>query len=172
VSSYFENELHEVNVDSSRNFAYLTASSEPLRKSEGRDYLPLASNLAIDHLSEHADSGFFLMIEGSQIDWGGHANDIDWVINEWTEFDQVLGNVLDWAEKDGETLVIVTADHETGGLAIQKESTMGKISAAFTSDYHTGAMIPVYAFGPRADEFIGIYENTAIYYKMKAALGW
>jgi len=172
VSSYFENELDDIDVDFSKNFAYLTSSEEPLRRSEGRDYLPLATHLGIQHLSNHGDQGFFLMIEGSQIDWGGHANDIDWVLSEWKEFDGVLGSVLDWAAEDGETLVIITADHETGGLAIQKESKFGEISAAFTSDYHTGSMIPVYAFGPLAENFCGIYENTAIYHKMRDAFGW
>lgn len=172
VSSYFEHDLDELTIDVSKNFAYFTASSEPLRKTEGRDYLPLAVDQALHHLSQHGEDGFFLMVEGAQIDWGGHANDIEWVLNEWKEFDTVLGTVLDWAKKDGETLVIVTADHETGGLAIQPDSKMGEISAAFTSDYHTGTFIPVYAFGPKADTFAGIYENTAIYYKMRAALRW
>jgi len=172
VSSYFENELSELKVSSSQNFAYFTASEEPLRSTEGRNYLPLATDLALHHLSNHNEGGFFLMIEGSQIDWGGHANDIDWVLNEWKEFNGVLGKILDWAEQDGETLVVVTADHETGGLAIQKESKMGEISAAFTSDYHTGTMIPVYSFGPTSENYSGIYENTAIYDKMRASFGW
>ncbi len=172
VSSYFEKELKELTVDPTKNFAYLTASEEPLRRSEGRDYLPLATNIALDHLSNHGDEGFFLMVEGSQIDWGGHANDIDWVLSEWEEFNGIVGRVLDWAAADGETLVVITADHETGGLAIQQESEIGNITAAFTSNYHTGTLIPVYAFGPKAETFGGIYENTAIYNKMKDAFGW
>jgi len=172
VSLYFEKDLKELSVNSSKNFAYLTSSEEPLRRSEGRDYLPLATDIALDHLSNHGDDGFFLMVEGSQIDWGGHANDIDWVLSEWEEFNRVVGSVLDWAEADGETLVVITADHETGGLAIQNGSEFGAISASFTSDYHTGTLIPVYAFGPKAESFGGIYENTAIYDKMRDAFGW
>lgn len=172
VSSYFENELRDLKVDPTKNFAYLTSSEEPLRRSEGRDYLPLATDIALDHLSKHGDKGFFLMIEGSQIDWGGHANDIDWVLSEWEEFNEVVGKVLDWAEADGETLVVITADHETGGLAIQPDSELGNISAEFTSNYHTGTLIPVFAFGPMAETFGGIYENTAIYNKIRAAYGW
>lgn len=172
ISSYFEQELGELDIDPSKNFGYLTSSEEPLRRSEGRDYLPLATDIALNHLSKHGNIGFFLMIEGSQIDWGGHANDLDWVLSEWEEFNDVVGRVLDWAEADGETLVVVTADHETGGLAIQPDSEFGKISAEFTSNYHTGTLIPVYAFGPKAESFGGIYENTAIYNKMKEAFGW
>ena len=112
------------------------------------------------------------MIEGSQIDWGGHANAIDYVLDEWKEFDQVVGMVLDWAEADGETLVIITADHETGGLAIQSESKMDSIVAAFTSGSHTGALIPVYSSGPGSELFSGIYENTEIYHKMRQAWAW
>lgn len=172
MSSYFEEELKDIKVDPSKNFGYLTSSEEPLRKTEGRDYLPNAVSKALGHLPSHGDNGFFLMIEGSQIDWGGHANNLDWVLSEWKEFNGVIGQVLDWAEKDGETLVVITADHETGGLAIQPDSKMGDIKGAFTSDYHTGTMIPVFAFGPGAEAFGGIYENTAIYNKMRAAYGW
>ena len=111
------------------------------------------------------------MIEGSQIDWGGHANDSDYIISEMIEFDKVIGKVLEFAKKDKETLVVVTADHETGGYAINPGSKMGKIEPGFTSDYHTGSLIPVFAFGPGAENFSGIYENTAIYGKMKEAAG-
>jgi alkaline phosphatase len=112
------------------------------------------------------------MIEGAQIDWGGHANDSDYIITEMLDFNQVIGAVMDYAEKDGETLVIVTADHETGGYAINPGSRMGRIEAGFTSDYHTAAMIPVFAYGPGAELFAGIYENTAIHTKMRRALNF
>ncbi len=172
MSSYFEEELVDMSVDSSKNFGYFTSSEEPLRQMDGRTYLPDAVDKSLNFLPNHDTGGFFLMIEGSQIDWGGHANNIDWVISEWKEFDGVIGQVLDWAEQDGETLVVITADHETGGLAIQPDSKMDSISAAFTSDYHTGTMIPVFAYGPGSEAFGGIYENTAIYDKMREAYGW
>ena len=172
ISSYFENDYSEVKVKPQQNFGFLTSSEEPLRFSEGRNYLTKAVQDGMQHLSNHDDTGFFLMIEGSQIDWGGHANDFNWVISEWKEFDQAIGHVLDWAEKDGETLVIVTADHETGGLAIQPQSTMTNLIAEFTSDYHTGVLIPVFAYGPGSELFGGIYENIAIYDKMRRAFDW
>jgi alkaline phosphatase len=118
------------------------------------------------------DKGFFLMIEGAQIDWGGHANSSSYIISEMIDFDDTIGAVLDFAKEDGETLVIVTSDHETGGFAINPGSTMDKIKAGFTTEYHTGTLIPVFAYGPGASLFGGIYENTDIYHKMKAAFGF
>ncbi|MEL6388894.1 MAG: alkaline phosphatase [Bacteroidota bacterium] len=172
VSTYFDHDLHEASISSDRNFAYLTAYTEPLPHAQGRSYLPLATRLGLDHLSDHDQDGFFLMVEGSQIDWGGHANDLGYVLDEWKEFNSIVDEVLDWADEDGNTLVIITADHETGGLAIQYESKMDSIVGAFTSDYHTGTLIPVFAIGPGAEQFGGIYENTAIYDKMRSAYGW
>jgi alkaline phosphatase len=172
VISYVDKEINEIDMTGVEKLMYYTADGSPLPVSQGRDYLNPAADLAINHLNKNNDNGFFLMIEGSQIDWGGHANDANWIITEMIEFDKTIGAVLDFAEKDGNTLVIVTADHETGGFAIQKESKMDSLSTAFTSDYHTGDMIPVFAYGPGADMFRGIYENTAIYDKMRAAFGW
>ncbi|MEM1214711.1 MAG: alkaline phosphatase [Bacteroidota bacterium] len=173
VSTYFEQNLDEVAVDYTKNFVYLTADSDPLTVEQGRDYLQAASALACDFLAKHNPSnGFFLMIEGAQIDWGGHANNSQYIITEMVDFDRTIGAVLDYAVADGETLVIVTADHETGGYAINPGSRQDSIIGAFTSDYHTATMIPVFAFGPGAKRFAGIYENTAIYHKMRAAYGF
>jgi len=172
VSSYMDKALDKTKVDFTKNFAYFTADADPLPVSQGRDYLPFASKFATEYLSQQEESGFFLMIEGSQIDWGGHANDSDYIITEMLDFDEAIGHVLNFAQQDGETLVIVTADHETGGYAINPGSTMGSIEPGFTSDYHTAALIPVFAYGPGAELFAGIYENTAIYEKMRAAFGF
>ncbi len=170
VSSYLEKEIDAIQFDN-RPFAYLTSDDDPLPKLQGRDYLQPASEMAVDFLNQRAgDKGFFLMIEGSQIDWGGHANQSDYIVTEMIDFDNAIGAVLDFAEKDGNTLVIVTADHECGGYAINPGSEMGSIKGAFTSDYHTADLIPVFAYGPGAEEFIGMYENTAIYDKMMKLL--
>ena len=173
ISDYFERDFSSFEADSLKmKYAYLTADKEPLTKEAGREYLVSASNRAIDFLSTRSmnDKGFFLMIEGSQIDWAGHANNFPYMVDELLEYDEVVKNVLDFAEQDGNTLVILTADHETGGLAINYGSKMDSIVPAFTSDYHTATMIPVFAFGPGAEAFSGIYENTAIYHKMMEAL--
>jgi len=175
VDDYFATDFENVKVDYSKKFAYLTSDKDPLPAAQGRDYLIPASELAVDYLSKNskkAEKGFFLMIEGSQIDWGGHANNSEYIISEMIEFDKAIGKVLEFAKKDGETLVIVTADHETGGYAINQGSTMDTIVSGFTSDYHTATMIPVFAYGPGSELFGGIYENTAIYNKMRKAFGF
>lgn len=139
--------------------------------SEGRgDFLSNASLLAINKLSKN-DKGFFLMIEGSQIDWGGHDNEAEYLVEELLDFDETIGKVLDFAEKDGNTLVIVTADHETGGFTL---ATTGRdynnISMLFSTKGHSGTMVPVFAQGPGAELFGGVYESNEIYHKMMELL--
>jgi alkaline phosphatase len=112
----------------------------------------------------------FLMIEGAQIDWGGHANDTKYIVDEMIDFDNAIGKVLEFAKKDGNTLVIVTADHETGGFTINKGSTeTGMVEGKFTTGSHTGVMIPVFAYGPGSEAFGGFYENNEIFHKMMKA---
>lgn len=173
IGTYFDTELDEMTIDVNKNLGYLTADESPLTVEQGREYLQPASELACDFLDQHNDGdGFFLMIEGAQIDWGGHANASDYIITEMIDFDNTIGSVLDFAEKDGNTLVVITADHETGGYAINPGSTMDSIIPAFTTTQHTAALIPVFAYGPGAELFRGIYENTAIHGKMRKAFGF
>ena len=125
---------------------------------------------AIDMLSKNK-KGFFMMIEGSQLDDYGHFNDLDLLMQEVHDFDRTIGRVLQWAEKDGETLVIVTADHETGGLTlVNGNKNENTIVGKFSTGGHSGVMVPVYAYGPMADQFTGIFENTAIFDKIKKLL--
>ncbi len=168
----FQMDLNGVIFSPNRKIAHFTANDSPMPKLSGRDYLPLASKLAVSFLRKRSKNGFFLMIEGSQIDWGGHANNPNYIITEVTDFNEAVGKVLNFAQKDKETLVIVTSDHETGGFAINPRSKMDSIVGAFTSTFHTGTMIPVFAYGPGAELFAGIYENTEIYHKMRKALGF
>lgn len=172
VQNFVKTDIQDIAPQVNMNYAYFTADGEPLPVAQGRDYLVPSVKMAPQFLKDRDQQrkGFFLMIEGSQIDWGGHANDSDYIITEMLEFNRAIGEVLDFAAKDGNTLVIVTADHETGGYAIQYGSEMGAIDGAFTSDYHTADLIPVFAYGPGAEAFSGIYENTAIFTKMKELL--
>ncbi len=154
--------------------AYLLADNGMPRMLDGRgDFLPDATAKAIQHLQN--PNGFFLMVEGSQIDWGGHANDADYIITETADFDRAIGAALDFAQKDGNTLVIVTADHETGGFSLSAAKTdegtdYTRINPTFSTGGHTACLIPVLAFGPGAEQFAGFYDNTDIYFKMKNAL--
>ena len=116
--------------------------------------------------------GFVLMIEGSQIDWAGHNNDTAYLAAEMADFESVLHSVLDFAAKDGNTLVVVTADHETGGLSLLDgdiaKGTNTKMH--FSTGSHSGVMVPVFAFGPGAERFSGIQQNTDIARKIMQLL--
>ncbi|RME11001.1 MAG: alkaline phosphatase, partial [Bacteroidetes bacterium] len=161
----------KVQIPFDKKFGYFSSPNAPVKASEGRDYLPLATQKAIQYLKRNGGKkGFFLMVEGSQIDWGGHANDSDYIVSEMLDFDKAVGAALDFAEEDGNTLVIITADHETGGYSILPGSEMNKIRPGFTTDSHTASLIPVFAFGPGQELFAAVYENTAIYHKMVRAL--
>ncbi len=169
ISDYLREPL-ELMVLPPQPVGYFTAEEDPRRWSEGRDYLPLACSMGMDFLKSRSDQGFFLMVEGSQIDWGGHRNDASYIVEEMLDFDAAIGVVLDWAEKDGETLVIITADHETGGLSINTGSELNSLKTAFTTTSHTACLIPVFAYGPGAAAFSGVYENTEIFMKMREVL--
>jgi alkaline phosphatase len=148
---------------------FLADEQQP-RFSQGRgDQLVKSTATALEILKQNP-KGLFLMIEGSQIDWGGHADDAQYIIEEMLDFDRTIGVVLDFAAKDGNTLVVITADHETGGFSINGgDMKAGTVDGHFTTKDHTGVMIPVFAFGPGAERFAGIYENTAIFHKMMNA---
>lgn len=138
---------------------------------QGRgDMLPRASATAINILSKNR-KGFFLMVEGSQIDWGAHANNTDLVAAEMIDLDNAVGKAMEFAEKDRNTLVIVTADHETGGMVIlDGDYQKGTVTGKFGTTDHTGIMVPVFAWGPGAELFQGIQENTDIFKKMMLLL--
>ncbi len=132
-----------------------------LPRGDDRDYtLGELTGKALEVLSK-GDKGFFLMVEGSQIDWAGHNNDEDYAKSEQKDFNTAIKTALDFAEKDGNTLVIVTADHETGGMALTG-GDRDDIDFDFVSKHHTASMIPVFAKGPGEEKFTGIYENTEI----------
>lgn len=143
---------------------------------EGRkDFLEKATFIAVDFLST-GDAGYFLMVESSQIDWAGHGNQSEYLITEMNDLEQLVGSVLDYAEEDGETLVIVTADHETGGFTLGASGRNGYdadysvITPTFATTNHSATLIPVFAFGPGAENFMGVYENTEIFHKLVALL--
>ena len=118
---------------------------------------------AIQILSQNTN-GFFLMVEGSQIDWAAHKNDGTNVVSEVTDFDDAVGTGLDFAKKNSETLVIVTSDHETGGFAVLDGSVEKKTvdKTGFVHGGHTASMVPLFAYGPGSAAFSGIHDNTDI----------
>ncbi len=165
--------------DLQRPNAYLLIDESLPSVTQGRkDFLPQATRYALGHLSQDG-APFFLMVEGSYIDWAGHAEDADMLITEVEDFDRTLGVVLDFMEKNPNTLLVVTADHETGEVSIgkkykvdeatgEKREIPGEVQIYFNSDQHSGELIPVFAMGKGAEKFQGIYENAEIYHKIKA----
>ena len=150
----------------SRIFAVPYDKDTPLPDERG-DLLARASMKGISLMNQNKN-GFFMMIEGSQLDDYGHFNQLDLLMKETLDFDQTIGEVMKWAAKDGETLVVVTADHETGGLTlVNGNKDEGRVECCFSTKDHSGAMVPVYAFGPGAENFTGIFENTDVFKKIK-----
>ena len=164
--------MDEINAVKEGKVAGFIADEQPIKVTEGRGQVLAEATLKAIQLLNGHDKGFFIMAEGSQIDWGGHANDSEYIISEMQDFDYAVGKVLDFAKADGETLVIITADHETGGYGIVGgDLEAGEVKTKFLTDYHTATMVPVFAYGPGAEAYAGIYHNTAIFSKMLASFG-
>ena len=167
----FINSLDELATLNSK-VGYFIADNHPKAIKDGRDdILPNSIEPMISYLQRKSDKGFFMLVEGSQIDWGGHANESEYINTEMIDFDKAIGKVLEFAKKDGNTLVVITADHETGGYALgSKDNDYNQIDPKFTTGGHTGVMVPVFAYGPGSEQFGGIYNNNEIYHKMRKAL--
>jgi alkaline phosphatase len=162
--------MDEIGTVKSGKLAGLTAPEHNGRVIERGDMLPKATKTAINILNNNK-KGFFLMVEGSMIDWGAHANNMTYVVEEMLDFDKAIGEALEFANRNGETLVLVTADHETGGLIITDGNfTTGMVQGNFGSTDHTAVMVPVFAYGPGAEMFTGILNNTDIHDYMKKLL--
>jgi alkaline phosphatase len=158
---------------SSVKIAGLTAPVHNSYRLKGRgNMLPAASGKAIESLKKNP-KGFFLMIEGSQIDWAAHSNAADTVVDETLDFDKAVGVALDFAKTDRQTLVIITADHETGGVTITGGDRVShNVKLNFSTKDHTAVMVPVYAYGPGAEKFTGVYDNTLIFQKIFISYGF
>ncbi|SEW41142.1 alkaline phosphatase [Chitinophaga arvensicola] len=135
------------------------------------NYLKTALKKALQQLNA-SGKGFFLMVEGSRIDHGGHMNDLDYLVREMLDFDEAVGEALRFADQDKQTTVIVTADHETGGLALMDgDIAKGTLRGHFATNDHTGIPVMVFAYGPNSQLFRGVYENNEIFHKMMKCFG-
>ena len=134
---------------------------------EGRgDFLTKSLSKATTVFSK-SKKPFFIMAEGAQIDHGGHKNDLEYVVREMLDFDKLVGQAMEFVDKNPETLLIVTADHETGGLSLINGSiTKGYVQGSFSTNDHTAIPVPVFAYGSGAQIFSGVYQNTEIYTKI------
>ncbi len=151
---------------SGKQLVLLTADDvKPVLKGRG-DILKQSLSKTTELLSKNKN-GFFIMAEGAQIDHGGHSNNLPIVVTEMHDFDKTIEAALRFADKDGETLVIITADHETGGLTLlDADESAGKLTGHFSTDDHTNIMVPVFAYGPQSEQFKGIYPNNEIFKKI------
>ena len=148
--------------------AKLAASSEEngdtTRLSEPTVYLEKATAKALEVLSNDNRQGFFLMIESAIIDGYGHNNDSEGMIEEMKEFDNTLRQLVAYVNQHPETLLVVTADHETGGTGVSYKSyevgSTTPVQLSFSTKGHTGTVVPVFAYGAGAEAFAGIMKNT------------
>jgi alkaline phosphatase len=131
--------------------------------------LPERTEVALDILEEDAE-GFFLMVEQANIDKAGHSNNLAAVVAAVVEFEAAVEVALAWAAGRDDTLVIVTADHECGGLICDiddceaaDEGVVPSAYCSFTDTQHTGVKVPVYAIGLGAEDVAGTIDNTDIY---------
>ncbi len=126
---------------------------------------------AIEILAKNK-KGFFLMVEGSEIDFAGHKHDSGEVVRQTLLFDMAVKTAMEFAEKDGLTLVIVIADHETGGLVLIDGKLSGKdMEVTWTTKYHTPTPVMLYAFGPGSLAFTGVEHHVDVSRKIAQALG-
>lgn len=164
-------EFHATDLGRTEKLVGLFADNHVGPAPERNPSLAAMTESALTMLSR-SGKGFFLMVEGSQIDWASHDNKSDETAIEVADFDDAIGAVLRFAERDRSTLVVVTADHETGGYAIVGGSLRDStVTGKFSSTGHTATMVPLFAFGPGAEHFSGILQNDEIGRRLKALLG-
>ena len=118
------------------------------------------ARLALKKLEQNPN-GYFVMIEESQVDWGGHANSAEYIKGEMASLNELVNFVLDYQIEHPEVLVVLTADHECGGVAVH-DAKDSDLDIRFTSDYHSANFVPVWATGPGAEVFDAFMDNTEI----------
>lgn len=167
-------------VESGKVALLPTEDSMPEYLSGRGDFLPEATAKALEILTANAKSnkkGFFLMVEGSQIDGKAHGNDLEGMVAELKDFDNAVKVAFDYADSHEGTLVVVTADHETGGLTIVNGNRKfdlhdHQVDYIWTTRGHSGGMVPVFAYGTGAENFSGVFENTDLPKIMCKLLGF
>ena len=155
-----------------KKYAVLANEDHMPKAAERGDFLPRALKTALKTLDD-APNGFFLMVEGSQIDFACHANDSTWMMDEMLDFDYAVKVALDYAKEKGNTLVVVTADHETGGLTLpDPQGKYTNVVFDYSTGSHTCLPVLVYAYGPGAERFTGWMQNRDLKGKIMNACGF
>ena len=154
--------------------AAINEDTEVTHLSEPTVYLEKATAKALEVLSRNNKDGFFLMIESAIIDGYGHNNDSDGMIVEMKEFSHTLNQMIEYVNNNPETLLVVTADHETGGTGVyyngHKPGNEGPLKLRFSTSGHTGTVVPIFAYGAGAENFAGVMKNIDIPKKIEALM--
>ncbi len=162
--------LTEVDV-TNQKYAVIADTNHMPKAADRGDFLPRAVKTALKTL-DNAENGFFLMVEGSQIDFACHGNDSTWMMDEMLDFDYAVNVALDYAKEKGNTLVVVTADHETGGLTLpDPQGKYTNVVFNYSTGSHTCLPVLVYAYGPGAEQFTGWMQNNELKAKIMNACG-
>ena len=155
-----------------KKYAVMADKNHMPHAAERGDFLPRAVKTALKTL-DGAENGFFLMVEGSQIDMACHAHDSVWMMDEMMDFDYAVKVALDYAKEKGNTLVVVTADHETGGLTLpDPQGHYTNVTFNYSTGSHTCLPVMVYAYGPGAEQFTGWMQNNELKAKIMNACGY
>ena len=157
-------ELGEVKESRVAHFA--SQGGMPAMEAGRGNFLSQAFLQASSYLGK-GKTPFFLMLEAAKIDSGGHANAPSTIVTELLDFDRAIAEAIRYADMHPGTLVLVTADHETGGVSIpQGDLERREVELAFHSDDHTGILVPLFAYGARSRAFAGVYDNTEIFHRL------
>lgn len=146
---------------------YALFEMDGLPEASNRDYsLGNLTKFTINHLKEN-QNGFILMVEGSQIDWAGHDHKSKELLIEMNDFSTALNEAINFAKSDGNTLILVTSDHETGGMSITKgDRDASNLDLGYTTSGHTPSPVGIFAFGPGEEQFKGIMNINQIGQKL------
>ena len=150
---------------------FFTAYDDPSEKYLGREpSLDDIIDITLQKLKSY-NKPFFLLVEGSQIDWAEHDNDPEYLLSEMLEFDRAIKSSYDFVDNNKNTLVVVTADHETGGASIiDGDVEKSIVKTEYSSENHTAEMVPVYSYGYNSSNFTGVYDNTEIFDKLRSII--
>ena len=162
-------DLKSVKNTNNRTLVIDPLASQRITNGRG-NWLADAFDLTLNDLKTNKN-GFFMMVEASQTDGGGHSNNLEQLVTELLDFDHVVGKAMKFADENKETLVVVLGDHETGGLTLLDGSLKdGWVFGNFSTNDHTSIPSSVFAY-PNSKEFTGLFENTEIFNKILAAYG-
>ena len=154
--------------------ASLNEDADREHLSEPTVYLEKATAKALDVLSRNNKNGFFLMIESAIIDGYGHNNDGEGMVVEMQEFNRTLRQMIEYVNQHPETLLVVTADHETGGTGVyyngHTPGNEGPLKLRFSTSGHTGTVVPIFAYGAGAENFAGLMKNIDVPAKIDALI--